>query len=69
MRYIHVIALLQNPDIIGIVESCIDRSSSILTSKLTISNYTFICLDHSRHDGGILIYIKDKRVGIGLGPP
>ena len=47
---LRVIASLQNPDIIAIVESWVD--SSILTSELIISNYTLIRLDRSRHGGG-----------------
>lgn len=55
---LRVIASLQNPDIICIVESWLD--SSILDTELIISNYTLTRLDQTRHGGGILVYIKDS---------
>lgn len=46
------------PDVIALCESWLD--SSVEDSEVALPSYCTFCRDHSRHGGGVIIYIKDS---------
>ena len=46
-----------SPDLICIVETWL--SPDISNPEISLAGYQLCCLDRDRHDGGVLIYIKD----------
>ena len=53
---LRTICNLYSPDIVCIVETWLDNT--ILDSEVAIQGYSLCRLDHSRHGGGVLIYVK-----------
>ena len=53
---LRILCSLYSPDVICVVESWLD--SDVIDSEVSIQGYSVIRLDHSRHGGGILIYVK-----------
>ena len=46
-----------SPHVVCIVETWLD--DSVFDNELTFPNYCLVRLDRNRHDGGVLLYIRD----------
>ena len=55
--HFRVICSFFSSDLVCILESWLD--DSITDCEISVQSYSIVRLDHSRHGGGVLIYVQD----------